>query len=404
MGKIEEKWGIFQKWIVPKIVTAWTRVLNVATVILRLIIAILVIVAGIAFFVVPFLNSILPHKLAQWIWYPSSALFILYLIIDTKKNGLPIFKTPEYQFLSKWGTLALIPTVISMFVIRYYDIDYAWCWVIFALIAVYIPFYFIALLDFGWKRKHPNAELKSHSGKQAVKFILLYWLYDLLYMAIFNDWTLWIFVFGTLTVIAILVKSVQAFLAENKVLQFMLPVDFLLGVGLSVYLIYIIPDTYTNLQTIVTTIAAAVYGGLITLVGVAWTIKKNKEEQDEKDLKQNTPYLCMGGNSNPAVDIIIGDGGSYFLTAQLISDAIFIFRGAILDGKFVSVDKKLIPPKSTLKITLNIVDNTTIALVGSDVLGNDYCFDLDFYIKAETKTRFVKSIGLPIGIIDLPSD
>ena len=67
MSKIKEKWDTFWKWIIPKISAIWARILNVATVILRLLIAIFVIIAGIAFFVVPFLNSTLPHKLAQFL-------------------------------------------------------------------------------------------------------------------------------------------------------------------------------------------------------------------------------------------------------------------------------------------------------------------------------------------------
>ena len=400
MSKIEEKRGIFRKWIVPKIVTAWTRVLNVATVILRLIIAILVIVAGIAFFVVPFLNSVLPHKLAQWVWYPSSALLILYLIIDTKKNGLPVFKAPEYQFLSKWGTLALIPTVISIFVIRYYDIDYAWCWVIFAMIAIYVPFFLVALLAFGWRTKLPDEELKAYSSRRAVKFILLYWLYDLLYMAIFNDWTLWIFIFGTLAVIAILVKSVQAFLAENKVLQFMLPVDFLLGIGLSVYLIYLIPDNYIGLQTIVTQITAAVYGGLITLVGVAWTIKRGEEKAHQDEKKKHCPYLCVKSNAESTLKIVLDDKGTYILGVQLISDTPFIFRGAYFDNKYIPIPEKVIPPKEYFTVKLNIENANEIAFCGSDILGNNYYFDLDFYIKLPSKTRMIRALGLPMEVDD----
>lgn len=48
--------------------------------------------------------------------------------------------------------------------------------------------------------------------------------------------------------------------------------NFLIGIGLSIYLIYIIPNN--DVRTITIPIVAAVYGGFITLIGVAWTIKK----------------------------------------------------------------------------------------------------------------------------------
>ena len=58
--------------------------------------------------------------------------------------------------------------------------------------------------------------------------------------------------------------------------------DFIVGVGLSIYLIYIIPNT--ALREIVSVIIAAVYGGLLTLVGVAWTIKHSMIQKHEDEL------------------------------------------------------------------------------------------------------------------------
>ena len=57
--------------------------------------------------------------------------------------------------------------------------------------------------------------------------------------------------------------------------------DFVLGVGLSIYLIYIIPNE--GLQNIIIPIVSAVYGGLLTLVGVAWTIKKSDSDRKQEE-------------------------------------------------------------------------------------------------------------------------
>ena len=59
--------------------------------------------------------------------------------------------------------------------------------------------------------------------------------------------------------------------AKTGFLRWGLLQDFIVGVGLSIYLIYIIPNT--KVKEIVIPIIAAIYGGLITLVGVAWTIQ-----------------------------------------------------------------------------------------------------------------------------------
>ena len=65
--------------------------------------------------------------------------------------------------------------------------------------------------------------------------------------------------------------------------------DFLWGIAITVYLIFLIPGE--SLQTIVLTITAAVYGGLLTLVGVAWTIKDNSEKIKQERKLSIKPYL-----------------------------------------------------------------------------------------------------------------
>ena len=65
--------------------------------------------------------------------------------------------------------------------------------------------------------------------------------------------------------------------------------NFLWGVAITVYLIFLIPDA--SLQNIVLSITAAVYGGLLTLVGVAWTIKDNSEKIKQERKLSIKPYL-----------------------------------------------------------------------------------------------------------------
>ncbi len=69
----------------------------------------------------------------------------------------------------------------------------------------------------------------------------------------------------------------QANQARNVILKWSLLQDFIVGVGISIYLIYIIPND--DLQTIVIAIIAAIYGGLFTLAGVAWTINKSDKDK-----------------------------------------------------------------------------------------------------------------------------
>lgn len=158
-----------------------------------------------------------------------------------------------------------------------------------------------------------------------------------------------------------------------------------------------------KLQEIMTTISAAILGGAITLAGVAWTIKKgdmdrqaeiNKIECDRKedDRKKNKPYLCIDTTGNAKIKIVLNPPSGYNLSIQLLTDSIFIFKGIMADGNFLE-SEKLIPQKESFHIELNINDYENVSLVGCDVLDNYYKFDLEFYVRNNTK--FVKSIHLP---------
>ena len=81
----------------------------------------------------------------------------------------------------------------------------------------------------------------------------------------------------------------KAFINGNSPLKFGLVQDFLVGIALTIYLIYIIPNE--SLQQIIIPIVATVYGGLLTLVGVAWTIKKSDRDRKEEEKKKAKPVF-----------------------------------------------------------------------------------------------------------------
>lgn len=160
-----------------------------------------------------------------------------------------------------------------------------WHWFWFGFFVVYIPLAFFYMYFWSGKRVKPNEEQKKTAALNLCKYILLFWFYDLLYMAIFNQWLVLEYIFGIIAVIIIFSNLIKAFLSGIKSFKWILPFDLLCGVGLSVYLIYRMPNE--TLQTIVLTVVAALYGGLLTLVGVAWTIKSEaKNRQDDFDKRE----------------------------------------------------------------------------------------------------------------------
>ena len=352
----------------------------------------------IAFLVVPFLHNCIDHTLAQWIWYPAVAILVLGSIVGNARNKRPMFKTPLFEFLGRWGEFSVYPIIISIFVFNYYEIDYAWMWVIFGIVALCVPAFFLSLLSFHIKNNHPSEEAKQQSSTNIMKSILLYWFIDLLYMSIFNDWLISTFIFGILSIVIIFFNLTNAFLNGAKSLRFFIVLEMILALTMSGYLIFIIPNE--SVQEIVLTIAAALYGGILTLVGVAWTIKQTHEDDSKKDVQRNTPYLRKAsGPINSSLKIELYPNGNYSLGVELISEAIFIFRGALCDNKLYS-QKRLIAPKTSFTVVLNVQDFNEIALIGSDIFGNIYKFDLDIHIRESSATKIIDSIGLPIDFSD----
>lgn len=166
------------------------------------------------------------------------------------------------------------------------------CWIIFAVLLLFIPIGFGYFGVLCTKKFNPNEQQKKNMNLSLCKYIFLFWLYDLLFMAIFNRWRALIYVFGLLSIVIIFTNLISVFLSENKLLNKMISFDLILGIGLSVYLIYMLPDE--QLKTIVTAVVAALYGGILTLVGVAWTIRhSDKERRERKKRKRQNRYLHL---------------------------------------------------------------------------------------------------------------
>ena len=88
---------------------------------------------------------------------------------------------------------------------------------------------------------------------------------------------------------------------------------------MTVYLIYLIPEK--ELQAIILTIVAALYGGLITLVGVAWTIKKSDKDRKadeilkkaDEEAKPLYHQICeIYDKANKEIDKIVSEAKEKF--------------------------------------------------------------------------------------------
>lgn len=119
---------------------------------------------------------------------------------------------------------------------------------------------------------------------------LFYWFLGAFHLcAIFNVLA-WTFIFGGISMVIIFYNLANVFINKvgtSKTLNKLgLLQDFIVGLVITVYLIYIIPEEFKTLQTIITAVVAAVYGGLLTLTGVAWTIRNEREVLNQQEAKR----------------------------------------------------------------------------------------------------------------------
>ena len=164
-----------------------------------------------------------------------------------------------------------------------------WQWLIFGLIILAAPYGLYEIKKFATKRIKPTEEQNKIANQRFTILCLFYWLCDCFYMTFIINNLIWKFILGGLIMVIIFYNLSKAFINGNSPLKFGLVQDFIVGIALTIYLIYIIPNE--SLQQIIIPIIAAVYGGLLTLVGVAWTIKKSDKDRKEEEVKKAKPLF-----------------------------------------------------------------------------------------------------------------
>lgn len=405
------------------------------------------------FTIIPFLSSYIDKAIAQLLWYPCAIYILVTTLYGHLKEDAYTGKSVE-ALMEKCGILFSLILFSSIFVFNYYEIDYIWCWVIFAYVAIYIPYSFALLRDFDFSRN-----IRSDTEKQKVrnnirKHIVQYWMFDLAFCAWFNGWNALTYILGTITVVIILWNATKAFLTGNELFRGLLPFEYLIGVGISAYLIYSIPDK--SLSEIILAMAAAICGGLFTLIGVAWTIQKGEtdrqadlrrieEERREEDRKKHIPFLKIANGiqpvdtahatsirgidfSNPEETTLLCNNTFYIVTikgfnVKNISKETIILKGIVVHGEYRSFLRDTIVEAGgicSVEITQNhpvifAETDTALTLVVEDILGNQYsvacgvslfsgksnpsiCNNEQGEFVGFSYTYGVESVGLPILI------
>ena len=267
-------------------------------------------------------------------------------------------------------------------------------WIIFAVVFLLFPIAVVNFKIMAEKRINPTEEQKKKANLNCGFFILFYWLCDLFYMAVILDSLALKFVFGGLIMLIIFYNLSKAFISGESHFKWGLIQDFLVGVGMSIYLIYIIPNA--DLQNVVIPIVSAVYGGLITLVGVAWTIKKTDDDRKAESIIHATPYLQINNYKRSEVActkvITVEElrGGAYFpLLITNIGMELCFIKYVQSHGEYIHVENAHLAPNDTVRLDLHLKHFSLEALIVSDRMSNHYKLSIS------TPDNRLYSIGLP---------
>lgn len=299
-------------------------------------------------------------------------------------------KEPKKKHLSTSSKVALV--IIAIYLVIAVPLvccvdAFSVYWFFFGFFAVFCPIAFCRWYIRVYKDRCPYQqldELKLLSA--AITYIIMFWLFDLLYMAIFNDWLICKFVFGVLSIIVIFINLAKAFAKEGNATAFFLALELVIGLGLTIYLIYIIP--IDSLRTIVTAIVAAVYGGLLTLSGVAWTIHRSDRLKKEEEIQKAKPIFtfemqCDGNADMTGKKVCLSDeehadfGCRCFVMFENSDHSVFSIEGIYHDNKWCDVaGNKVVLPHGKVYVDFCFNDTNDIYLKVVDSLKNNYYYKM----------------------------
>ena len=167
-----------------------------------------------------------------------------------------------------------------------------WYWVVFVWIAFLVPIGLVNLkVTLEARNNFTDIQKKNASARLGLA-ILWYWYLDIIYMTIFNDWVVLMYATSIVAIVIIFYNLAVSFLRKkinNSFYDGSLILDLLIGVGLTIFLIYKIENK--TLQTIATSLVASLFGGLITLLGVAWTINESNQNKKKDELQKAKPLF-----------------------------------------------------------------------------------------------------------------
>lgn len=358
---------------------------------LRLIIKIIAYLILIGFFVLPFCNfSENISQVSKWVWLGCALLNL-----DTFTE----YKNAKKEKL--FYPIASLYAILTLIYLHNY-------WKIIPLSVVVCGSIIIGLLEFiitvaltKTVRFCEKQKYVEYHPKMIHGFVLggLYVCSITFFVMGHFVSQLLLFIFGGIALlflaVSILLSLSNGLSAKKNIINLIgFILDTLSFLALMIYLIYKIPTQFENLQTIITTIVAAVLGGALTLVGVAWTIRRQDDLHRRDEKSKNKPmfrYCIVHNDIEDYVMVFCFEGiddrksGDFFHFDYVFKN----FDNANFILEYIIVNDIKMYPQFDANIEKNeyfIIrglckkgEIVTKYLIGvKDILGNDYTFELLF--------------------------
>lgn len=333
---------------------------------------------------------------------------------NSKHKEKYVLKEQKIKFQS---FLIILFTIIITIIIHNLFVPYNWYWIIFTWGIIISPILVINLKFYLNKNTSLKFEKIKNEDVKLLFLMLWYWYIDIVYMVIFNNWTIWIYVLGTITIIKIFYGLIMTFL-NNKIKNYFynptLIINFLIGIGLTIYLIYIIENN--ALRDIIKTIISSIYGGILTLVGVAWTIKHTKDEAKNEEIKKNKPLIYIVDfkhadiQSKTIVSLNRSDiskygfkkGNKYRLKDFILENADYSYsslKGICINNRLISMNIAQLFRKNEqyhIKMNFDFLFNETIndmSLLLMDMLDNYYLMKINIDVNTKANVTYIKVVS-----------
>ena len=202
---------------------------------------------------------------------------------------------------------------------------------------------------------------------------------------------IWLFVFGTILLEVYLLSIIinRCFSKSKNIgVTILFSLIFIIFGFFTIYL-----STYdatdNTLFNALITIFAAVIGGAVTLVGVAWTINNNKEEKRKEEIEKAMPYFTFNIVRNVPENIDglkicfpeeleLNYGCDTYGEIENSNHSVVILKKIYHDGKWFPLQcNNTLIHNGKLILNFKFSDPNGIVLEVSDTLGNLYYYKLN---------------------------